>query len=245
MSYTDQNAQFFAFDVLTVISGIAAAFLVGGGVHPDALAARADDRGLVRRLARHRPAVPGGGPALHGRRRTSTPRRSAYIGNNIAMTRLAFDVGDWERPCRSTATRRPHARPGRPANARHVRERPAVGLPRPLQTTPRPAPDRAQVLRLHRRRHRPLPDRRDPAPGHALGPRARARAEPAGDRLGQPADRLHPRHRRRRWCRSTRSRSEGQPHLFIGNLPPASTAGAPDDHPAAHLLRRAAQRRTS
>ena len=30
MSYTDQNAQFLAFDVLTVISGIAAALLVGG-----------------------------------------------------------------------------------------------------------------------------------------------------------------------------------------------------------------------
>ena len=30
VSFTDQNAQFFAFDVLTVISGLAAAFLVGG-----------------------------------------------------------------------------------------------------------------------------------------------------------------------------------------------------------------------
>ena len=30
VSFTDQNAQFFAFDVLTVVSGLAAAFLVGG-----------------------------------------------------------------------------------------------------------------------------------------------------------------------------------------------------------------------
>ena len=30
VSFTDQNAQFFAFDVLTIISGMAAAFLVGG-----------------------------------------------------------------------------------------------------------------------------------------------------------------------------------------------------------------------
>ena len=30
MSFTDQNAQFMAFDILTVLSGIAAALLVGG-----------------------------------------------------------------------------------------------------------------------------------------------------------------------------------------------------------------------
>ena len=39
VSYTDQNAQFLAFDVLTVISGIAAALLVGGAFTRDAVAA--------------------------------------------------------------------------------------------------------------------------------------------------------------------------------------------------------------
>ena len=33
VSYTDQHAQFFAFDVLTVVSGLAAALLVGARVH--------------------------------------------------------------------------------------------------------------------------------------------------------------------------------------------------------------------
>ncbi len=36
--------------------------------------------------------------------------------------------------------------------------------------------------------------------------------------------------------------NEGQPHLFIGNLPPVSTGGRPDHHRAADLLRRARQR---
>ena len=53
--------------LLTVMSGLAAAFLVGGGLHPDAVAARADHRRLAPGLARHRPALPGGRPALQRR----------------------------------------------------------------------------------------------------------------------------------------------------------------------------------
>ena len=55
------------------------------------------------------------------------------------------------------------------------------------------------------------------------GPRAGARAEPERHRLGQPAHRLHPRHRRSRWSRSTRSPTRASRDLFIGNLPPVST----------------------
>ena len=154
------------------------------------------------------------------------------------MTRLAFDLDDWsDQPFTGTAVLTPG--PDRQRGG-HVRERPAVGLRARCRTTPRPAPDRAQVLRLHRRRHRPLRDRRRPAPGHAVRPRARPRAEPERDRLGQPADHLHPRHRRSRWCRSTRSAARASRDLLIGNLPPVSVDGAPTDHPAPDLLRRAA-----
>ena len=66
VSFTDQNAQFLAYDILTIVSGLAAALLVGGAFTADDLASRADDRGLVPRLDRRRPAVPGGRPAVHG-----------------------------------------------------------------------------------------------------------------------------------------------------------------------------------
>ena len=67
VSFTDQNAQFFAFDVLTVVSGIAAALLVGGAFTRMLWPLGLTIARLVRRLARHRPALPGGDPALHGR----------------------------------------------------------------------------------------------------------------------------------------------------------------------------------
>ena len=93
VSYTDQNAQFFAFDVLTVISGLAAAFLVGGAFTRVLWPLGLTHRRLVPRVARHRAALPGGDPALHGRCRTSSPRKSATSRNNIAMTRLAYGLG--------------------------------------------------------------------------------------------------------------------------------------------------------
>ena len=110
------------------------------------------------------------------------------------MTRLAFGLDGWDDP---RLPRRGAADRGRdPARRRHVPERPAVGLPAARRHA-RPAPDGPPVLRLHRRRHRPLHDRRRRPPGDALGPRARPLEEPERDRLGQRADHLHPRHRRR------------------------------------------------
>ena len=202
VSYTDQNAQFLAFDVLTVISGIAAALLVGGGVHADALAAGADDRGLVRRLARDRPAVPGGRSSASRSTPNQYAQESPYIGNNIAMTRLAFDVGNWTNdvPFNGTAVLTPDqvAR-----ESLDVRERPAVGSA-PAPDEPRPAPDRAQVLRLHRRRHRPLPDRRRSSArscSRAASSRSsRTRRRPAGSTSGSST----PTASASRWCRSTR-----------------------------------------
>ena len=78
VSYTDQNAQFFAFDLLTVISGLAAAFLVGG-----AFTRMLWPLGLtigVWFVASHRrrPALSGGDPALHGRAQPVRPGRALH-----------------------------------------------------------------------------------------------------------------------------------------------------------------------
>jgi uncharacterized membrane protein (UPF0182 family) len=101
VSYTDANAQFLAFDVLTALSAFAAAFLVGaaftrwnwplgltigvwfvasiliGTVYPEAI-----QRFVVapNQLAQEKP----------------------YIANNIAMTRLAYGLGSWDPPVNYT-----------------------------------------------------------------------------------------------------------------------------------------------
>ena len=95
VSYTDQNAQFFAYDLLTGLSAFAAAFLVGGAftrwtwplgvtvvvwflaslvvgrLYPEA----------IQRLS----VLP-----------NQYQREEPYIRNNIAMTRLAYDLDGWE-----------------------------------------------------------------------------------------------------------------------------------------------------
>ncbi len=94
VSFTDQNAQFFAYDVLTVISGLAAAFLVGGAFARVlwplgfTIAVWFLASLLIGRL--YPEAV---------QRFTVVPNQYAqeerYIGNNIAMTRLAFGLDTW------------------------------------------------------------------------------------------------------------------------------------------------------
>jgi uncharacterized membrane protein (UPF0182 family) len=94
VSFTDQNAQFFAYDVLTVISGIAAALLVGGAFARVlwplgfTIAVWFLASLLIGRL--YPEAV---------QRFTVVPNQYAqeerYIGNNIAMTRLAFGLDSW------------------------------------------------------------------------------------------------------------------------------------------------------
>ncbi|HUQ78250.1 MAG TPA: UPF0182 family protein [Patescibacteria group bacterium] len=94
VSFTDQNAQFLAYDVLTGLSAIAAAFLVGGAfarvLWP-----------LTLTLAVWFIASIGIGrlyPAAI-QQLTVVPNQYAqeqpYIANNIAMTRLAFDLNEW------------------------------------------------------------------------------------------------------------------------------------------------------
>ena len=66
VSFTDANARFMAYDVLTFLSGIAGALLVRCRVHPLDVAARPRGRRLVLGVDRARHRVPGGGPAVLG-----------------------------------------------------------------------------------------------------------------------------------------------------------------------------------
>ena len=222
VSYTDFNAQFLAFDVLTVLSGLAAAFLVGAAftrwIWPLGLMIGVWLVGVHRHRRLYPEAI---------QRFTVDPNTYAqeqqYIANNIEMTRLAYDLDAWEARSYRAISRSPRTHPQR---GRHVHQRPAVGLP-PAADHAGPAPDRPPVLRLHGRGHGPLHDRRQAAPGHALRPRAGHRAEPD----------------RHRWVNEriiythgigvamipvNEVTNEGQPQLLVRNLPPVSTSGAPD-----------------
>jgi len=95
VSYTDANAQFFAYDLLTVLSGLAAAFLVGGAFTRwtwplgATVAAWFLASLVVGRL--YPEAV---------QRLTVDPNRfqqeQPFIANNIAMTRIAYNLSGWE-----------------------------------------------------------------------------------------------------------------------------------------------------
>ncbi|MEW5991611.1 MAG: UPF0182 family protein [Chloroflexota bacterium] len=95
VSYTDFHAQFFAYDLLTVLSGLAAAFLVGGAFTRwtwplgATVAAWFLASLVVGRL--YPEAV---------QRLTVDPNKfqqeQPFIANNIAMTRLAYNLFEWE-----------------------------------------------------------------------------------------------------------------------------------------------------
>ena len=95
VGYTDANAQFLAYDVLTGLSAIAAAFLVGGAfsrvLWPLGLTVAVWVIASIG-IGRIYPEFV--------QRITVQPNEFAqeqpYISNNIAMTRLAFDIGNWE-----------------------------------------------------------------------------------------------------------------------------------------------------
>ncbi len=98
VSFTDQNAQFFAYDLLTVISGIAAALLVGG-----AFTRMLWPLGFTIAIWFLASLIIGRLYPEAIQRFTVEPNKYAqeerYIGNNIAMTRLAYDLNDWpDRP---------------------------------------------------------------------------------------------------------------------------------------------------
>jgi uncharacterized membrane protein (UPF0182 family) len=100
VSFTDQNAQFLAYDVLTVLSGLAGALLVGG-----AFTRLLWPLGLTIGVWLLASLIIGRLYPEAIQRFTVQPNQYAqeqtYIANNIAMTRLAYGLDDWEdRPFR-------------------------------------------------------------------------------------------------------------------------------------------------
>jgi uncharacterized membrane protein (UPF0182 family) len=95
VSFTDQHAQFFAYDVLTVLSGLAGALLVGG-----AFTRMLWPLGLVIGVWLLASLIIGRLYPEAIQRFTVQPNQYAqeqsYIGNNIAMTRLAYGLDHWE-----------------------------------------------------------------------------------------------------------------------------------------------------
>ncbi|HEY6058433.1 MAG TPA: UPF0182 family protein, partial [Candidatus Limnocylindrales bacterium] len=94
VSYTDANAQFLAFDALTVIAALAGAFLVGGAftrmVWPLGLAVGIWFLASVV-LGQLYPAAVQQFAVIPDQRAKEQP----YIVNNVKMTRLAYDIQDW------------------------------------------------------------------------------------------------------------------------------------------------------
>ena len=223
MAFADANARFLAYDVLTFLSGIAGALLIAG-----AFTRWMWPLGAVLIVWFSASIVLGRLYPEAIQRLSVDPNTYAqeqpYIANNIAMTRLAFGLDQWD--ALNYGGEQPLTREA------IVRARPTRSRTRACGTTaapddPRPAPDRAPVLRLLRRRHGPLHHRRHAAPGDAVGPRA-------GDRRNTDAD---------NWVNQrivythgigvamvpvNEVTGEGQPTLWIRDLPPVSNSGAPE-----------------
>jgi len=95
VSYTDQNAQFLAYNVLTGLSAIAAALLIGGAfarvLWPLGLTLAVWFIASIA-IGRLYPAAIQFFTVNPNQQTQETP----YIANNITMTRLAFGLGTWK-----------------------------------------------------------------------------------------------------------------------------------------------------
>ena len=95
VSYTDANARFMAYDVLTFLSGIAGALLIAA-----AFTRWIWPLGLVVGVWLSASVILGGLYPEAIQRFTVDPntysQEEPYIANNIAMTRLAFGLDSWE-----------------------------------------------------------------------------------------------------------------------------------------------------
>ena len=223
VSYTDQNAQFFAYDVLTVISGISAALLVGG-----AFARVLWPLGFTIAIWFLASLIIGRLYPEAIQRFTVVPNQYAqeerYIGNNIAMTRLAYGLNSWtERPFRGEAVLTQDAIDRESDTFRSARlwdYRPLGDTLDQLQTVRRyydftdVDTDRYIIEDVERQvmlSARELDLEGNPAAVGWINQRI-VFTHGIGVTM-VPVNEIA---------------SEGQPRLLIGNLPPVSTGGAPD-----------------
>jgi uncharacterized membrane protein (UPF0182 family) len=222
VSYTDQNAQFLALDLLTAISGIAAALLVGG-----AFTRMLWPLGLTIGFWFFASLVIGRVYPEAVQRFTVVPNQYAqeerYIGNNISMTRLAFDLGDWQdQPFTGTAVLTPD---------QVAKEAPTFASarlwdPRPLQTTL----DQLQTVRRYYDFTDVDTDRYqiDDVQRQIMLSGRELALDQNPSASGWVNQRIVYTHGIGvAMVPVNEAGSQGQPNLLIGNLPPVSTGGAP------------------
>ena len=221
VSFTDQNAQFFAYDVLTVVSGLAAAFLVGG-----AFTRMIWPLGLTVGVWLLASLIIGRAYPEAIQRFTVQPNQFAqeqsYIGNNIQMTRLAFGLDDWEdRPFRGEAVLTQEAIDADEDTFRNAR----LWDYRPLASTL----DQLQTIRRYYQFEDVDTDRYI-IDGVQRQVMLSARELAIGDTgsTGFVNERIIYTHGIGvTMVPVNEVANEGQPRLFIGNVPPVSTSGAP------------------
>ncbi len=222
VSFTDQNAQFLAFDVLTIVSGIAGALLVGG-----AFTRTIWPLGLTIAVWFVASLVIGRLYPEAIQRFTVEPNRYAqeerYIGNNIAMTRLAYDIGGWSNI--SFAGDQPLTA------AQITKEADTFASarlwdPRPLRTTL----DQLQTVRKYYDFTGVDTDRYpiDGVPRQVMLSARELALEQNPNASGWVNQRIRFTHGvGAAMVPVNEIGSEGQPELLISNLPPASSSGAP------------------
>ena len=237
VSFTDQNARFLAYDVLTVISAFAAAFLVIGAftraMWPLAaviivwlsasIVLGSIYPGLVQRFSVEPDQL---------------NRETPYIANNINMTRLAFNLDDWEsRNYSGEAPLTQAAVEAETATFQNAR----LWDYRPLKDTL----DQLQTVRQYYDFTDVDTDRYD-LDGTTRQVMLSAR-ELAPENNPQGGTWVNQRITFTHgigvaMVPVNAATAAGQPQLIIRDLPPVSIGRSPGDHPAADLLRRAPER---
>ena len=223
VSYTDQNAQFFAYDVLTVVSGLAAAFLIGG-----AFTKMLWPLGFTVAIWFLASLVIGRAYPEAIQRFTVAPNQFAqeerYIRNNIAMTRLAYGLDDWEddRPFRGEAKLSESIIESEADTFRNAR----LWDYRPLSQSL----DQLQTVRRYYDFHDVDTDRYviDGEQRQVMLSARELALDQNPGATGFVNQRINFTHGiGAAMVPVNEVANEGQPRLFIGNLPPVSNGGAP------------------
>ncbi len=227
VSFTDQNAQFLAFDVLTFVSGIAGALLVGA-----AFTRTIWPLGLTIAVWFIASLVIGRLYPEAVQRLTVEPNKFAqeerYIANNIDMTRLAYDLGGWANISFEG---------DQPLTAQQITDEADTFTsarlwdPRPLRTTL----DQLQTVRRYYDFTGVDTDRYviNGLPRQVMLSARELALEQNPNASGWVNQRIRYTHGvGAAMVPVNEVGSEGQPRLLISNLPPTSVSGAPTIDPA-------------